>query len=103
MNADEAAAIGTALHGATLTDQEGADPDTLTLPVAPMSISIRVQGDQSEVILMKNTTIPTKKTQTFTTTVDHQTSTLISVYEGDSAEPSENRLIGQFLFDGIPA
>jgi molecular chaperone DnaK (HSP70) len=103
INPEEAAARGAAVQAAVLTgDQSKILMDTMVLDVAPFSIGIETAGGVMTKIIERNSTIPCKKGQTFSTDVDNQSSALIQVFEGDRRMTMDNTLLGKFQLDGIP-
>jgi heat shock 70kDa protein 1/6/8 len=103
INPDEAVAYGAAVQAAVLSncDRQKAD-DILLVDVAPLSLGIETAGGIMTRLIESSTTIPTSKTQVFSTYADNQTAVTIQVYEGERARTGDNRLLGRFDLEGIP-
>jgi molecular chaperone DnaK len=99
VNPDEVVAMGAAIQGAVLT---GEVKDVLLLDVIPLSLGIETLGQVSTRLIEANTTIPTKKSEIFSTAAENQTSVEIHILQGERAMASDNRTLGRFILDGIP-
>ncbi len=99
VNPDEVVAIGAAIQGAVLT---GEQKDVLLLDVSPLSLGIETLGGVTTVLIPRNTTIPTKKSETFSTADDNQTTVEIHVLQGERELATYNKTIGKFQLTGIP-
>ncbi len=108
INPDEVVAIGAAIQGEILSAKdegrktEGDVKDVLLLDVTPLSLGIETYGSVNTVLISKNTTIPTSKTQTFSTAADNQPSVEVHVLQGERPMAQDNKSLGKFILDGIP-
>ena len=101
LNPDECVAIGASIQGGKLAGDAGAG-DILLLDVTPLSLSIETMGGIATKLIERNTTIPTKKSQVFSTAADNQTAVDINVVQGERQFARDNKSLGQFRLDGIP-
>ena len=101
LNPDECVAIGASIQGGKLAGDAGAG-EILLLDVTPLSLSIETMGGIATRLIERNTTIPTKKSQIFSTAADNQTSVDINVVQGERQFAKDNKSLGQFRLDGIP-
>ena len=101
LNPDECVAIGASIQGGKLAGDAGAG-DILLLDVTPLSLSIETMGGVATRLIERNTTIPTKKSQIFSTAADNQTAVDIHVVQGERQFARDNKTLGQFRLDGIP-
>jgi molecular chaperone DnaK len=99
VNPDEVVAIGAAIQGGVL---QGEVKDLLLLDVTPLTLSIETQGGVATQMVARNTTIPTKKTETFSTAADNQSSVEVHVLQGERPMANQNRTLGKFHLTGIP-
>jgi molecular chaperone DnaK len=101
VNPDEVVAIGAAIQGAQLL--LGSQSKLLLLDVTPLTLGVEANYGRMTPLIQKNTAIPTKKSEVFTTATDNQTTVEVKVYQGERPMAADNKLIGQFFLDGIPA
>ncbi|HEX9721974.1 MAG TPA: molecular chaperone DnaK [Candidatus Paceibacterota bacterium] len=99
INPDEVVAIGAAVQAGIM---QGDVKDVLLLDVTPLSLGIETLGGVNTVLIQKNTTVPTSKSQTFSTAADNQTSVEVHVLQGERAMAQDNKSLGRFILDGIP-
>jgi molecular chaperone DnaK len=99
INPDEVVALGAAIQGGIM---QGDVKDVLLLDVTPLSLGIETMGGVSTVLIQKNTTVPTAKSQVFSTAADNQPSVEIHVLQGERPMAQDNKSLGRFMLDGIP-
>jgi molecular chaperone DnaK len=99
INPDEVVAMGAAIQAGIL---QGDVKDVLLLDVTPLSLGIETMGQVNTILISKNTTVPTSKTQIFSTAVDNQPSVEIHILQGERPSSSDNKTLGRFILDGIP-
>jgi molecular chaperone DnaK len=99
VNPDEVVAVGAAIQGSILS---GEKKDVLLIDVTPLSLGIETMGGAMTVLIPRNTPIPVRKCETFTTVRDYQTEVEIKVYQGESPIAKENKFLGSFILSGIP-
>jgi len=103
INPDEAVAVGAAVQGAILagTAKGGATQSLVLVDVTPLSLGIETEGKVMSVVIKRNSPIPCRKTQTFTTTEDYQTEVDVDIYEGERPQTTGNNLLGHFVIQGV--
>ncbi len=101
LNPDECVALGASIQGGKLADPNGSGSDILLLDVTPLSLSIETMGGVATKLIERNTTIPTKKSQIFSTAADNQEAVDIHVVQGERQFARDNKTLGQFRLDGI--
>lgn len=99
INPDEVVAIGAAIQGAVLS---GEMKDVVLLDVTPLSLGVETLGSVSTVLIPRNTTVPTQKSEVFSTAADNQTSVEIHVLQGERPMAADNKSLGRFILDGVP-
>ncbi len=102
LNPDECVAIGASVQGGKLNPDENFGTDILLLDVTPLTLSIETMGGIATHLIERNTTIPTKKSQVFSTAADNQTAVDINIVQGERQFAKDNKSLGQFRLDGIP-
>ncbi|KAI6013920.1 luminal binding protein [Pisolithus marmoratus] len=101
INPDEAVAYGAAVQGGILSGEQGTE-DVVLVDVCPLTLGIETTGGVFTKLIPRNTVIPTRKSQIFSTAADNQPTVLIQVYEGERALTKDNNLLGKFELSGIP-
>ena len=100
INPDEVVAVGAAIQGGVLS---GEVKEVLLLDVTPLSLGIETLGGVTTVLIERNTTIPSKKMEVFSTAADSQTSVEVHVLQGERDMAGDNKTLGRFILDGIPS
>ena len=101
INPDEAVAYGAAVQGGILSGEQGTE-DVVLVDVCPLTLGIETTGGVFTKLIARNTVIPTRKSQIFSTAADNQPTVLIQVFEGERALTKDNNLLGKFELSGIP-
>jgi molecular chaperone DnaK len=102
INPDEVVAVGAAIQAHTLTEEASAGSSSVLLDVTPQSLSVRTIGGYCEVLIPRNTAVPTESSKVFNTAFDQQTEVRVAVYQGESRQAADNELLGEFVLDGLP-
>ncbi|MDO5476874.1 MAG: Hsp70 family protein, partial [Eubacteriales bacterium] len=102
LNPDECVALGASIQGGKLSGDKDAGTDILLLDVTPLTLSIETMGGIATPLIERNTTIPTRKSQVFSTAADNQPAVDINVLQGERKFARDNKSLGQFRLDGIP-
>jgi molecular chaperone DnaK len=103
INPDEVVAVGAAIQAHTLTSVSPATPSSVLLDVTSQSLSVRTLGGFCEVLIPRNTAVPTESSKVFHTANNDQTEVRVAVFQGESRLAVENELLGEFVLDGLPA
>jgi molecular chaperone DnaK len=102
INPDEVVAVGAAIQAHALTAVAQQAPASVLLDVTPQSLSVRTIGGYCEVLIPRNTAVPTESSKVFHTAFDNQTEVRVVVYQGESRLAADNELLGEFVLDGLP-